>query len=469
MLREKKSKGKFEAPHVFVILFTLVILASIMTYLIPAGHFERVELGGRMVIDPGSFTYVARTPVGIFEALNCITTGIGEVSEIIAFLLIMGGSFEVIQSTDAIKIGIGRIAVSSSKSGRDKFLIPILMMAFAAGGVVFGMAEETLPFIAIMVMLAISMGFDSITGAAIALVGACAGVSCSAMSPFTVGVAQTIAELPLLSGWQFRMCALVLMLTIAISYVYRYAMKVRKNPQLSLMYEIDRQRNDVLNLDELEALTGRHKAVLAIFFGMMAILVLGVMKWGWGITQMSSLFLAASILSAVVFRMRFNQYAVTFAQGLESLAVGATVVGLSRAVLVIMTQGNIIDTILFVSSSLLSQIPSTISSLGIYVFQCLLNFLIPSGSGQAAVSIPILAPLGDLIGVTRQTTVVAFQLGDAISNILTPTSGYFMAALSLAKIPWEKWVKWILPLIGLQYLGGAIVVVIAQFIQLGPF
>lgn len=232
------------------------------------------------------------------------------------------------------------------------------MAAFAAGGVVFGMAEETLPFIAIMVILAMSMGFDSITGAAIALVGACAGVSCSAMSPFTVGVAQTIAELPLLSGWQFRMCSLVLMFTIAVTYIYRYAMKVRKNPESSLMYELDRERSDILNLEDLEELTGRHKAVLAIFFGMMVILVLGVMKWGWGITQMSSLFLAASIASAAVFRMRFNQYAVTFAQGLESLAVGATVVGLSRAVLVILTQGNIIDTILFSSSSLLSQIPA---------------------------------------------------------------------------------------------------------------
>lgn len=184
---------------------------------------------------------------------------------------------------------------------------------------------------------------------------------------------------------------------------------------------------------------------------------------------MSSLFLASSILTAIVFRMKLNEYAKVFAEGLESLAVGATVVGLSRAVLVILTDGNVIDTILFSSANVLSQIPATISSLGIYIFQCLLNFLIPSGSGQAAVSIPILAPLGDLINVTRQTTVVAFQLGDAISNILTPTSGYFMAALSLAKIPWEKWVKWILPLIGLQYLGGAIVVIIAQLIHLGPF
>lgn len=465
----KGSKKKFSAPHVFVILFTLIIFASILTYVIPAGHFERIELNGRMVIDPESFSYVEPSPVNLFESLNSITVGIGEVSEIIAFLLIMGGSFNVIQSTDAIKIGIGQIAVAGAKSGKDKFLIPILMASFAAGGVVFGMAEETLPFIAIMVMLAMSMGFDSITGAAIALVGACTGVSSSSMSPFTCGVAQSIAELPLLSGWQFRMCALVFMFAISCSYVYRYAMKVRKNPQLSVMYEIDRQRTDTLDLNKLEKLTGKHKAVLVIFFGMMILLVFGVMKLGWGITQMSSLFLASSILTAIVFRMKLNEYAKVFAEGLESLAVGATVVGLSRAVLVILTDGNVIDTILFSSANVLSQIPATISSLGIYIFQCLLNFLIPSGSGQAAVSIPILAPLGDLINVTRQTTVVAFQLGDAISNILTPTSGYFMAALSLAKIPWEKWVKWILPLIGLQYLGGAIVVIIAQLIHLGPF
>lgn len=465
----KTKKRRFEAPHVFVILFFLILAASILTYLIPAGHFERIETAGRMVIDPGSFAYVERTPVNLFEALNSITVGIGEVSEIIAFLLIMGGSFHVIQSTDSIKLGIGRVALAGAKSGKDKFLIPILMACFAAGGVVFGMAEETLPFISIMVILAMSMGFDSMTGAAMALVGACAGVSCSAMSPFTVGVAQSIAELPLLSGWQFRMCALIFMFAIACSYLYRYAMKVRKNPRSSIMYDIDQEREDILNLDELGVMTGTHKMGLAVFFGMIGLLIIGVMKWGWGITQMSSLFLAASVVTAVLFRMSLNQYARIFAEGLESLAVGATVVGLSRAVLVILTEGNVIDTILFSASNLLADIPSSVSCLGIYIFQCLLNFLIPSGSGQASVSIPILAPLGDIIGVTRQTTVVAFQMGDAISNILTPTSGYFMAALSLAKIPWEKWVRWILPLIALQYLGGALVVIIAQFIHLGPF
>lgn len=465
----KKEKKRIKAPHVFVILFVLILCAMIATYIIPAGHFERVDLNGRMIIDPTSFTYVESPPVSLLEALNSITTGMSDVVEIIAFLLIMGGAFNVIQSTDAIKLGIGKVVLATQKSSKDKLVIPALMLLFGIGGHIFGMAEETLPFISVMVILAISMGFDSITGAAIALVGACTGVSCSIMSPFTTGVAQTIAELPYMSGSGFRIGAYILMFAIASTYVMKYAYKVKKDPKASLVYEIDKNRNDTLDLNDMGKLTGRHKVTLIIFFAMIGLIVYGVMKLSWGITQMTSTFLGASIIIAFIHNIGFNEYAQIFSEGLESLAVGATVVALSRAVLVILTAGNVIDTILYSASNALSHFPASISCLGIYIFQCLLNFLIPSGSGQAAVSIPILAPLADLIGVTRQTTVIAFQLGDAISNILIPVCGYFMAALSIAKIPYERWVKWILSLIGLQYLGGAVVVLVAHFVQVGPF
>ena len=206
--------------------------------------------------------------------------------------------------------------------------------------------------------------------------------------------------------------------------------------------------------------------ILVVFVASIILLVYGVIVWGWYMDEIAALFLGMSILVAIIDRMGFNNYANALARGMTEVCSGALVVGIARGILVVMTDGNILHTILHASAAMLSSLPAMVSALGMYVFQCLLNFIVPSGSGQAAVSMPILAPLSDLVGVTRQTACIAFQMGDGISNIFTPTSGYFMAGLALARIPWSKWAKWILPLIGLQYVLGGVFVVIAQIIQL---
>ena len=235
------------------------------------------------------------------------------------------------------------------------------------------------------------------------------------------------------------------------------------------MYEIDKTREDVVDLKSLQEFGKKEKLILLVFLGTIILLVFGVIKWGWYMDEISALFLAMSMIIAVVAGMTPNEYARILGNGMAEIASGALVVGFARGILVVMTDGNIIHTILYAAANVLGERPSMVSAIGMYIFQCLLNFIIPSGSGQAAVSIPIMAPLGDLVGVTRQTTCIAFQIGDAISNIFTPTSGFFMAGLALAKIPWIKWAKWILPLIGMQYAIGGVFVVIAQLIGLGPF
>ncbi len=329
------------------------------------------------------------------------------------------------------------------------------------------MAEETIPFIPIFVGLMIAAGYDSLTGAAIVLCGAGAGFSGAFINPFTVQVAQGIAEVELLSGMGFRLVLYFCLVGLTIAYMLYYAAKVKAAPQSSLMYQEDLEREDLIDLDSLPEFTVRRKIILVVFCAAIVFLVYAVIQWGWYMDEIAALFLAMSMIIAVIDdKLSFNSYAQTLAKGMTEIASGALVVGFARGILVVMTDGNILHTILNACASFLSSLPSMISALGMYIFQCLLNFIVPSGSGQAAVSMPIMAPLSDLVGVTRQTACIAFQLGDGISNIFTPTSGYFMAGLALARIPWSKWAKWILPLIGLQYLLGGIFVVVAQIMQL---
>jgi uncharacterized ion transporter superfamily protein YfcC len=259
------------------------------------------------------------------------------------------------------------------------------------------------------------------------------------------------------------------MVAITAFFLYRYAGKVKKTPELSLMNEFDITRDDKLDLSDVPEFTPQRKRVLIVVLLAIVLLVFGVIQYGWYIQELAALFLAMGIVVALVGGLGLNGFAEELIKGMANIAGGAMVVGFARAILVVLEGGNILDTILFSAASVLTQLPSAFTAMGMYVFQCFLNFIVPSGSGQAAVSMPILAPLSDLVGVTRQTAVLAYQYGDGISNIFTPTSGYFMAGLALAKIPWDKWAKWILPLILLQYAFGAIFVYIAHLIHLGPF
>lgn len=465
----KKKKSKI--PHVYVLLLMIIFLCSLLTYIIPAGDYDMMKMktGGieREVVDPKTFHYIDETPVTVMKFLTSVPRGMQETAQIIFFIFIVGGSFAVVQATGAIEAGLGMLAKKAK--GKELVVIPIVMIAFSLGGAIIGMAEETLPFIPIFVALFVAMGYDAITGVAVVFCGAGAGFAGAFMNPFTVGVSQGIAGLPLFSGMGFRLFIYVAMVTIAVAFVMRYACKIKKTPQLSSMYDIDISREDKLDLENLHAFGGREKAILLVFAASIVLLIFGVVKWAWFMNEISALFFGMSMVCALIGKLGFNNYAIELGKGMRDVASGALVVGFARGILVVLQDGNILDTILNSAATALSNVHSTVSAAGEYVFQCLLNFLVPSGSGQAAVSVPILAPLGDLVGVSRQTTCIAFQIGDGISNIFTPTSGYFMAGLALAKISWDKWAKWILPMIGLQYLAGLIFVIVASIINLGPF
>jgi len=390
-----------------------------------------------------------------------------EIGFIIFFILIIGGAFHVLNATGAIEAGLARL--TKSFAGKEKLLIPIMMIAFAIFGSTFGMAEETIPFIPIMIALTLALKFDSITGVAIVFVGSSAGFTAGVLNPFTVGVAQGIAGLPMFSAMGFRVAVFIVMVGTAIAFVMRYADKVKKSPELSPAYALDQSRENLMDIDNMPEFTTRRKIILFVMLGTIAMLIFGVMQLDWYIEELSALFLIMAFIVALVGGLGLNGFGSKMMEGVSSIAGGAVIVGFARAIVIVLTDGNILHTILYASSSVLSGFPPMFSALGMYVFQSLLNYLIPSGSGQAAVTMPIMAPLADLVGVTRQTAVTAFHIADGIANVFMPTSGYFMAGLAVAKLQWHTWAKWILPLIGLQYLLGAIFVIIAQAIQLGPF
>ena len=468
----EQKKKKFTVPHVYILLLLMILIFSLLSYIVPAGTYDMMtivdnpETGHeREVVNPDSFSYVESTPVTLLQFLTAVPRGLQETAQIIFFIFIVGGAMAVVNETKAIEAGMGRL-IKNLKS-KSWIIIPVAMFFFSICGSVFGMAEETLPFIPIFVGLMIAAGYDSITGTAVVFCGAGAGFAGAFINPFTIQVAQGIAQVEILSGMGFRIVMYICMLILTVAFVLRYASKVKKDPTLSLMHEDDIKREDVVDLEALPEFDGRRKAILIVFVIAIIFLVYAVVTWGWYMDEIAALFFVMSWIVALIDKnLGFNSYAETLGKGMADVAGGALVVGFARGILVVMTDGNILHTILHSCAGFLEKLPSMVSAVGMYIFQCLLNFIVPSGSGQAAVSMPIMAPLSDLVGVTRQTACIAFQLGDGISNIFTPTSGYFMAGLALAKIPWAKCAKWILPLIGLQYLLGAVFVVVAQIIGL---
>jgi uncharacterized ion transporter superfamily protein YfcC len=459
--KNTKTKKRFEFPHVFALLFGLIVITALLTYVIPAGEYEReVNDTGRTVVVDGTYQEVASNPTGFFGIFEAVHKGMEEGAGIIFFIFIVGGAFGILNATKAIETGLA--SISTKMAGREIYLIPVVMLLFALGGGTFGMSEETIPFILILVPLAIRMGFDSLVGAGMVIVGSTAGFTASFMNPFTIGVAQGIAELPLFSGMGVRFLFWIVFVSFNIAFVMLYAKKVRKSPERSMMYQTDRQRDMDGPADVIGKLTIRHSLIIAILLLTIVGLAIGVTYFDWYIMEIASAFLLMGVIAGFVANLRVNQIAEGFVDGCRDLVVGALVVGMAYGILVVLQESHTIDTILYNVSGLIGQLPTTFSAMGMYITQSFLNFLVPSGSGQAALTMPIMTPLSDLTGVSRQTAVLAFQLGDGISNAITPTSGVLMASLAIARIPWTKWLKWIWPLLAISYTVGAVFVTLAH-------
>lgn len=458
---------KTRIPHTYVLLFCLMIAAAVSTWIIPAGSFDRVVRDGRELIDPQSYHRVAAKRAGIAEILLAFPKALAEVADIVFYIFIIGGAFGVLNRTGAIQAGIHSLV--RRLGGRRSALIVILTLVFAIGGGSIGIAEETLVFLPALLMLARSLGYDSLVGGGIALVGANAGFASAFMNPFTVGVAQGIVGLPLFSGLVFRLVLWAVMAAVTVVWLTRYASRVLAKPSLSPMYEIDRQREPLGGSANTERFATRHMAVLLTALLALLLLAVGALRWNWGIRELSALFFGLAIVAGPVGRLSPGETARSFIKGAAEMTAAGLVVGLARSTLVILREAQVMDTITRAMALTIRHLPSSLSVVGIYIVQNVLHFIVPSGSGQAAVSMPILAPLGDLLGITRQTNVLAYQLGNGLTNVFIPTQGYFMAALSILGIPWSKWVRWLAPLLLIWLALGCAAVLVAHGIRWGPF
>jgi uncharacterized ion transporter superfamily protein YfcC len=437
---------KLKLPHTFVLLFAILVLIAAATWLVPGGRYETHTVDGKQLVDPASFQYVTAAPQGPVQLLIAPIKGFTEAALIIGFVLIVGGAFAVLQKTEAIEALIRSIARAHRQSPAVRVaLIPVFVTMFSLGGATFGMNEEAIPFVLLFVPLALALGYDSIVGVAIPFVGSQVGFAAAFLNPFNVGIAQGIAGVPVFSGIGYRLLVWALATAVTIAFLMWYAARVKADPQGSPTYVLDQEKRSAMPADDHASLTRTHRAVLWIFAGTLVAMVVGVVHYGWFIEDIAALFLAMAIAVGIAGKLDSDTLVAAFVQGARDLVGTALVIALARAAMVLARDAHIIDTMLHALMPLVASSSPVFAAQKMFVMQSVINFFIHSGSGQAALTMPIMAPLADLVGVTRQTAVLAYQFGEFTTPMI-PTSGITVGVLALARIPWLTWAKWMVPL-----------------------
>lgn len=440
---------KMKVPNTYVIIFVLLVLCAVVTWFVPGGQYLRA--------DDGTLSYenVDAVPQ-TWQVFTAIYHGFVKQAGIIIFILVVGGAFWLLNATGAVNAGIGRFIARVGK--RDKWVLVALTLLFSLGGAVFGMSEETIPFVGMVVPLMLSMGYDAFMGMLIVYVASNVGFSSAFLNPFTVGIAQGMADLPLFSGMGYRLICWFILTALLVAFVLIYAARTRKKADVAL------EATPVP-----EPLTGRQKAILAVLGVTVILLVVGVTQWEWYLPEITGLFLVMGLVCGVIAGFSGNRIAEELMAGAKDILSAALVVGFASGIIVILQNGRVVDSILHSMQEGLDGTGPMASLIAMYGIQAVINFLIPSASAKAAITIPIMAPFADMVGVSRQAMVLAFQFGDGFTNMLTPTSGVLMAALAMARIPYAQWVKWAwkgtlaLLLIGLLLLLATVLFPVPEF------
>jgi len=457
------TKSKFKVPHTLVILAGMVILAQLLSYLIPAGSFERVvNAAGRLQVVPGSFHFTPDAPaLSPLASLTAIPKGLSGAHEIIFFVFIIGGAFAVLKATGAVDAALG--ALLRHWGDRPFWLVAGGTALFALGSSTIGFGEEYFPFVPVLITLSLALGYDRVTAVGIIMVGYGVGYGAALINPFTVLLAQDVAGLQPASGLWYRMVLMVVFLPIGIHHVWAYAKKVGRDPAASLVADVSAPERVSIGADH-PPMTTTHKLVLATVGIAMALLVYGLSQWHWYLVEMGAVFIALTVVMAIMARMSPDRTAVEFGAGAAALTSVALMIGVARGIQVVLNEGGIVDTLVHGISVPLQGLPGALSAVGMFFVQSLANFFIPSGSGQAYVTMPIMAPLADLVGVSRQVAVLAFQFGDGFSNILVPTQAVIVGALAMAAIPYDRWLRFILPFMVKIWIVGSIALAVAVLI-----
>ena len=540
---------KRKVPHTFVIVFCCILLAAMMTWFIKPGRYVQEQVGNETVMTfyyqdqlPEPYAQEFHAEPQTWQVFSALFKGFEKQSGIIVFILIVGGAFWIMSKSRAIDTGIMAFLSFTKrlehnkligKIGVNNIIITLIMILFSLFGSVFGMSEETIAFTLIIIPLAVSMGYDSIVGVCMVYVAAHIGFSGAMLNPFTIGIAQGIAAIPLFSGIGYRLICWIILTIIGIVFVLIYANKVKKNPKSSIMYEDDeywrRQKTEdgsqktedgcqkseglttawlvyvsiivvlvfcAIRYPMTEMKVGNSTStlpflpigaglflivgffalrksaayfILTMLFGTVYYLIVGVLGYDWYIMEIATLFLFMGICSGFAIGKSASDIAKMFIEGMGDILSAAVIVGLAAGIVIVLQDGGIIDTILYGLSKSMSNLGVIASTEIMYGIQTLINIVIPSGSAKAAITMPIMAPFSDLIGISRQTTVMAFQFGDGFTNMITPTSGVLIATLGVARIPWEKWVRFIWKFILVLIVVGGLLLIPTVTMSLNGF
>lgn len=469
------KKKSFKLPHTLVLIYALVIGVYALSLVIPSGTFQRTEKTfqgqTRLITVPGTYAETPKRMLGPEWLLIAPVRGFQDGSLIIFIILIFGGTFAILGKTGAIESGIQRLSRFFAKKPKtQKLVVPVLMVVFSLAGAVYGMSEESIPFVLIFIPLALSLGYDSIVGVSIPFVGAAAGFGAAFFNPFTVGIAQGFSELPLYSGLTYRLILWVITTVLSIVFVMIYAEKVKKDPGKSPVYDIDRARG--LTASEVGAKDlpwgVAQKAVLGVLFAGILLLIYGILAKGWYMEEIGALFLGIGLVAGPIARIKPSDMAKIFVTGAADLIGVALIIAGGRAILIILNEAVVLDTVLHSAAGFITAVPGIITAQIMFLLQAVINFFVHSGTGQAAMTMPVMAPLSDLVGITRQTAVLAFQLCEVVNPIL-PTSAVTMGVLGVAKIPWEKWAKWFLPLMLILVAFSLLALIPPVLMKWGPF
>ena len=445
---------KLSVPHPLVLLSACIVLAAAGSYLLPAGAYDRVtdEEVGRTVVVAGTYQEVERSPVGPFEAIVALPRGMVDAAEVIFLVFLIGGAFTVVDETGALRRGITSLV--RALRGRDLLVIPVVSLCFATGGVLENMQEEIIPLIPVLMILAGRMGFTPITAVAMSAGPAFVGSAFSPINPFQVQIAQRLAELPLLSGALFRIVFLLLALALWIGMTMRYAARTRGEPEV----DADDASTD-------EGVRRSDLLILGLVAATFALIVPGLALWHWGFNELSAAFFIMGVIVGLLAGMRLSGTAQAYVRGFRGMAYAGLLIGFARAIYVVLQDGQIIDTIVHAMFTPLEGLPVLASAFGMVGAHTAIHVPVPSVSGQAVLTMPLLVPLSDLLGMSRQVTVLAYQYGAGLCELITPTNGALMAILASAGVRYEAWLRHVLPLyLGLVAIG---LVAIAAAVALG--
>lgn len=451
------QKKKFKIPSSYVIIMVIVILVALLSWVLPGGAYEYVDPDASK-LEPIAGTYheVESNPQGLGAIILAPVNGFMDSVDIILYTLVIGGYLAVVMKTGAIDAAIG--ATIRRLKGREKLLIPVLMLIFSFAGAAFGIEEETLPFFPVLIPVLLAAGYDTLVGLSIIKMGAALGVMASIANPFAVAIASRFAGISMADGIGVRLVLLAIYIPAGIIFTMRYAEKVRKDPTKSLVYaQAEENKKFFLkstDLDQMPELTGKRKLILAVFLLSFLIMIWGVLSWEdlgitiwptmyWWFPELAGVFLAASVIVAVIARMGEEDFMDTFLGGCKDLLSVAVIIGVARGVSIVMNDARITDTVLHFGETLLAGTSSVLFSVGTYLIYLVLSFFVPSSSGLATLSMGIMAPLADFAGVGRELVVIAYAAANSMLALVAPTCGLLMGVLAMTRTSYVTWMKFV--------------------------